>query len=111
MADRDILFNERSLATDLVPNRDLGVEFHGEVLGGAVSYALGVFSGGTDYSGTTVNTPSQDDKAFEGRLFFQPWKNTGVNPLRGLGFGVAGSYPGQPSANQFGHRLDAWLHD
>jgi phosphate-selective porin OprO/OprP len=86
------LFNERSLATDLVPNRDLGVEFHGEVLGGAVSYALGVFSGGTDYSGTTVNIPSQDDKAFEGRLFFQPWKNTGVNPLRGLGFGVAGSY-------------------
>jgi phosphate-selective porin OprO/OprP len=92
VADRDILFNERSLATDLVPNRDLGVEFHGDVLSGAVSYALGVFSGGADYSGTTVNTPSQDDKAFEGRLFFQPWKNTGVNPLRGLGFGVAGSY-------------------
>ena len=92
VADRDILFNERSLATDLVPNRDLGVEFHGDLLGGAVSYALGVFSGGTDYSSTTVNTPTQDDKAFEGRLFFQPLKNTGVNALRGLGFGVAGTY-------------------
>jgi len=92
VADRDILFNERSLATQLVPNRDLGVEFHGDVLSGAVSYALGVFSGGTDYSGTTINTPSQDDKAFEGRLFFQPWKHTDVNALRGFGFGVAGSY-------------------
>jgi phosphate-selective porin OprO/OprP len=76
----------------LVPNRDLGVEFHGIVLGGAVSYALGLFDGDTDYNGTTVNTPTQNDMAFDGRLFFQPWKNTGVYPLRGLGFGVAGSY-------------------
>ena len=92
VSDRDLLFNERSLVTDLVPNRDLGVQLHGDVLGGAVSYALGVVSGGTDYNGTTVNTPSQNDKAFEGRVFFQPWKNTDVNALRGLGFGVAGSY-------------------
>jgi len=91
-ADRDLLFNERSLATDLVPNRDLGLEFHGGVLGGAVSYALGVFTGGYDYSGTTVNTPTQDDMTFEGRLFFQPLKNSDVSALRGLGFGVAGTY-------------------
>jgi len=91
-SDRDILFNERSLATDLVPNRDLGVELHGDLLGGAISYAAGLFNGDTDYNGTTVNSPLEDDKAGEGRLFFQPWKNTDVNPLRGLGFGVAGSY-------------------
>ena len=91
-ADRDILFNERALATDLVPNRDLGVELHGDLLGGAISYAAGLFNGDTDYNGTTVNTPLQDDKAGEGRLLFQPWKNTSVNALSGLGFGVAGSY-------------------
>ncbi len=56
------------------------------------SYALGVFNGGTDYNGTTVNTSFQDDKAFEGRVFFQPWKTSPVSPLRGLGFGVGGSY-------------------
>ena len=50
------------------------------------------FNGGTDYNGTTVNTSFQDDKAFAGRLFFQPWKNSDVNALRGLGFGVGGSY-------------------
>lgn len=92
MADRDILFNERSLVTDLVPNRDLGAEFHGDVLDGAVSYGLGIFSGGYDYNGTTANSPSQDDKAFEGRVFFQPLKNTGIYPLKGLGFGLAGTY-------------------
>jgi len=91
-SDRDILFNERSLVTELVPNRDLGLELHGDVLGGVISYALGVFNGGTDYNGTTVNSPFQDDKAFEGRLFFQPWKTSSVNALRGLGFGVGGSY-------------------
>ncbi len=92
VADRDILFNERSLATDLVPNRDLGVELHGDVFGGVASYALGVFNGGTDYNSTAPNTSFQDGKAFEGRVFFQPWKNSDANALRGLGFGVAGSY-------------------
>jgi phosphate-selective porin OprO/OprP len=92
VADRDTLFNERSLVTDLVPNRDLGVQLHGDVLDGTVSYALGLVSGANDYNGTTVNSPTQDDKAFEGRLFFQPWKNSDVSALRGLGFGLAGSY-------------------
>jgi phosphate-selective porin OprO/OprP len=92
VADRDLLFNERALATDLVPNRNLGAQLHGDVIGGAVSYALGLFNGDTDYNGTTVNTPIQDDKSVEGRVFFQPWINSGVKPLRGLGFGVAGSY-------------------
>lgn len=92
MADRDLLFNERSLATDLVPYRDLGAELHGDLLDGAISYALGLFNGDTDYNTTTVNAPLQDNKTGEGRLFFQPWKNTDVTALRGLGFGVAGSY-------------------
>lgn len=92
VADRDLLFNERALATDLVPNRDLGVQLHGDVIGGAVSYALGLFNGDTDYNPVTVNAPIGDGKAVEGRVFFQPWINSGVKPMRGLGFGVAGSY-------------------
>jgi phosphate-selective porin OprO/OprP len=92
VADRDILFNERSLVTDLVPNRDLGLALHGDFHGGAITYALGVFNGGTDYNGTTPNSSFQDDKAFEGRLFFQPWKNSQTYALRGLGFGAGGSY-------------------
>ena len=41
-ADRDILFNERSLVTDLVPNRDVGFELHGDLFNGRVSYAAGI---------------------------------------------------------------------
>jgi len=91
-ADVNTSFNERSLATDLVPNRDLGLDLHGDLFGGGVSYALGVFNGAPDYNGTTVNTSFQDDKTFAGRVFFQPWKKSSVYALRGLGFGVGGSY-------------------
>ena len=91
-ADVNLSFNERSLATDLVPNRDLGIDLHGDLFDGVASYALGVFNGASDYNGTTVNTSFQDDKAFAGRVFYQPWKNSSVNGLRGLGFGVGGSY-------------------
>ena len=85
-------FNERSLVTDLAPNRDVGVELHGDLFGGTVSYAAGIFNGAPDYNGTTVNSDSDNDKALAGRVFFQPWKPTNVDWLRGLGFGVGGSY-------------------
>ena len=91
-ADANILFNERSLATDLVPNRDLGVELHGDLFNGAVSYAAGIFNGSSDYSGTTTNGDFDNNKAFVGRLFFQPLKNSDVDALKGIGFGVGGSY-------------------
>ncbi len=85
-------FNERSLATDLVPNRDIGIAVKGDLFNGAASYTLGLFNGAQDYSGTTTNQSFQDDKAFAGRVFFQPWKNSDLNALRGFGFGVGGSY-------------------
>jgi phosphate-selective porin OprO/OprP len=85
-------FNERSIANNLVPNRDLGVELHGDLFGGILSYAAGIFDGAPDYIGTTVNADSDDDKAFAGRLFIQPFKTTTFAPLQGFGFGVGGSY-------------------
>jgi phosphate-selective porin OprO/OprP len=91
-SDPQTLFNERSIVTDLVPNRDLGLAVKGDLLNGAASYTLGIFNGGTDFNGTTVNTSFQDDKSVAGRVFFQPWKNSDVNALRGFGFGVGGSY-------------------
>jgi phosphate-selective porin OprO/OprP len=91
-SDPSTSFNERSLVTDLVPNRDLGVELHGDVFGGALSYAAGIFDGSPDYSGTTVNVDYDNNTAFEGRVFAQPLKNSGVAALQGLGFGLGGSY-------------------
>jgi phosphate-selective porin OprO/OprP len=90
--DSITLFNERSIVNDLVPNRDLGVELHGDLFGGGLSYAAGIFDGAPDYLGTTVNTDTDNDKAFAGRIFLQPLKTSGVAALQGLGFGVGGNY-------------------
>jgi len=99
-SDPATLFNERSLATDLVPNRDLGIALKGDLFNGVASYALGVFDGAPDYAGSTANLSSQDSKAVVARVFFQPWKNSDVNALRGLGFGLGGSYEGDhPATN------------
>ena len=73
----DLLFNERALPTALVPNRDLGVELHGELLEGVASYAAGVFNGVGDARNSS-NFDFEDRKALEGRVFFQPFKQSSL---------------------------------
>jgi phosphate-selective porin OprO/OprP len=91
-ADSVLLFNERSLPSNLVPYRDIGAELHGDVAGGLFSYAVGIFNGLPDFNSTTVNTNIDDNIAFGGRVFALPFKNTSVSPLEGLGVGVSGTY-------------------
>jgi len=97
-SDAAMPFVERALPTDLVPNRDLGVELHGDLWEGTVSYAAGIFNGVPD-SGSSANADFDDDKEFAGRLFFQPFITSSREPLRGLGFGVGGSYGSEYTAS------------
>jgi len=87
--DVNTLFTERSLVTDLVPNRDVGVQLGGDLSDGVVTYAVGVFNGIPD--GTNGDLDNNDPKDYEGRIFIQPFKKTDLRPLQGLGFGVAGT--------------------
>ena len=84
-------FIERALPTDLTPNRDLGVELHGDLFGGTVSYAAGIFNGVAD-SANSANANFDNEYEFAGRLFFQPFVKSGPKALHGLGFGFGGSY-------------------
>ncbi len=96
--DRYIFFNERALPTDLVPNRDIGFELHGDLFKGVLSYAAGVFNGVGDAQ-ISNNTAFQDDKSFDGRVFLQPFKPTSVEPLQGLGFGLSGTFESEQAQN------------
>ena len=90
-ADANLQFNERSMATDLVPNRDLGVQLHGDLFDGTVSYAAGLFNGAGDARNSS-NADFEDDKEFAGRLYLRPLMKSNLSALQGFGLGVGGSY-------------------
>jgi phosphate-selective porin OprO/OprP len=87
--DVNTTFTERSLVTDLVPNRDVGVQLGGQPFDGVIAYAAGVFNGVPD--GANGDLDSNDAKDYEGRIFLQPFKKTNIEALQGLSFGVAGT--------------------
>jgi len=84
-------FNERSMASDLVPSRSVGVQLGGDIAGGVASYALGIYNPAGDYR-NAANGDFNDHLEFGGRLFIEPFKDGDVSGLRGLGLGVGGSY-------------------
>jgi phosphate-selective porin OprO and OprP len=80
----------RGLPSALTPSRDVGVQASGDVLNGALSYAIGVFNGPVD--GASNTTDNGDDKDGFARLFATPFKSSDQVGLQGLGFGIAVSY-------------------
>jgi phosphate-selective porin OprO/OprP len=101
-SDSSMFFNERSLATDLIPGRDLGFELHGDIDGGVLSYAVGVFNGVGDGQRNTSNTAFQDNRELVARLFVQPFKTAGIAALQNLGLGVGGSWGASSITNTLG---------
>ncbi|MFH1208553.1 MAG: porin [Candidatus Omnitrophota bacterium] len=100
-------FPELSLVSNLVPNRDVGIDLHGDLFYDRVSYDLGVFNGAVDFA--TNDTDNKDDKDFVGRVFIKPFKYSTNVWLSGLGMGFAGSFgashsPTLPSYKTFGQQ-------
>ena len=95
-------FNERSLVTDLIPGRDVGFELHGDISGGVVSYAAGIFNGVGDGQKNTSNIGFQNDREFDARLFVQPFKATSITALQNFGFGAGGSWGSSSITNTLG---------
>lgn len=91
-------FIERSLVNNLVPNRDLGVQLSGDLFEGRLSYAAGVFNGAADNTSVN-NTDIEGKKEFAGRLFAQPFANGNNDWLKGIGFGVGGSFGDEETVN------------
>jgi phosphate-selective porin OprO/OprP len=85
----DLKFAERGAPTNLVPNRDIGVELYGDLAAGAVSYAIGLFDGTPDLGNNDGDRSDAKDVAV--RLFIQPFLNDRPSPLKGLGIGLAAS--------------------
>lgn len=106
-SDTWTFFNERSIVTNLVPNRDLGVQASGDILGGALNYTVGVFNGLGD-GGSTNNADFDNEKDVVARLIASPFKSSAGSLVQGLSFGVSGSYGREKTAagRTSGYRTD-----
>jgi phosphate-selective porin OprO/OprP len=87
-SNADMTFIERSLATNLVPNRDVGFELHGN-LRGWLNYQAALMNGAPVFQ--NYDNDSNNSKDGIGRLFFTPFSSSGPKILKGLGFGAAAS--------------------
>ncbi len=101
-SDPVAFFNERSIATNLAPNRDVGVQVFGSVLEQRLSYQASITNGVIDGGNSTpASDNNEGDFTYAGRLFATPFVNDKDSALKGLGFGVAGAtgnYRGSTSA-------------
>lgn len=89
----DIKLIERSYVSNaLLPNRDLGIAIHGDVLHNTVNYAFGLMNGVTDAGNISTGPQFSGRKEFTGRIFAVPFVNNKESALRGLGVGVAATY-------------------
>jgi phosphate-selective porin OprO/OprP len=96
-SDPDLQMMERGLPTNLVPDRDVGAQLHGELFDATIAYAVGIFNG----VGDAVNgdLDNNDKKDLEGRLFVRPFAPTSVEPLQKLTLGISatrGTHVGPP---------------
>ena len=96
-SDSWTFFNERSIVTNLVPNRDLGILASGSILGDAVNYSAGILNGVPD-GATSNNTDFDNEKDVVGRVYATPFK-TAAAPLQGLSIGVAANLGREKTAS------------
>ena len=69
--DPEMFFIERSLASDLVPNRDVGAELHGIIGRGTLTWNVGVFDGAPD--GASADRAVGNNKDVSGRVLIRPF--------------------------------------
>jgi phosphate-selective porin OprO/OprP len=88
-SDYAVLFPERSLVTNLVPNRDIGIQAQGDLGGGVLSYVGAVFNGVPDGANGDAGTHSGMDLA--GRLTLRPFNALRIAALGRAGVAVGGT--------------------
>jgi phosphate-selective porin OprO/OprP len=92
-SDPGLLFPERSLASSLLPNRDVGVQVLGDLGAQKATYALGVFNGIPDGSSSSTDVDTNSGKDVAGRLVVQPFRReSDPGALNNFGVHVGASH-------------------
>lgn len=100
----NLVFLERGLSDSLVPNRDTGVQIHGEPLGPRLRYAVALLNGAPSGGSAAAETDRHKDLA--AHLFVHPW--LGQHGRLGLGVaGTIGERRGSAAATQLSSYRDS----
>jgi len=92
--DPALVFPERSLVSQLVPNRDVGFQAQGDLAGGKLVYAGGIFNGNpVDGQSSTTDVDVNSGKDLAGRVLFYPFRSASEphHALANFGFHLGGS--------------------
>jgi phosphate-selective porin OprO/OprP len=99
LPDANVLFLERGLTVNLLPQRDVGVQAYGTLGRGIVSYAGGLFDGQVDGAANNSNHSDTDNsKDVVGRILIRPFSRISPGALERLNVALAGSTGQQHSA-------------
>ena len=92
LQDSNVVLMERGVTVNLLPFRDVGIQLYGDLPGGVVSYAAGVFNGQVDGASNGANTPEADNaKDLVGRLVVRPFRSRTARALEHLSLAIGGS--------------------
>lgn len=91
------VLTDRGVVSNLVSNRDVGVQVYGNVLDKTVEYQAGLLNGTVD--GGNSDTAAGDSKEVAIRLFSTPFANSDNLNLQGFGVGVGGTYSNRDGTN------------
>lgn len=90
----NLLFVERAYTAQIAPNRDVGFQIQGDLFDAKLNYSLGAFNGVANGGSGDYET-FDDEKDIVARVFTTPFKDSNVDAIGGLGFGVAGTFGNQ----------------
>jgi phosphate-selective porin OprO/OprP len=88
-SDRELTFAERSLVSDLVPLRDLGIQARGSILHDGINYEFGFFSGTGDGANAAFQWKGSYEEA--GRILVRPFTGHSASAGKQFGVGIASS--------------------
>jgi phosphate-selective porin OprO/OprP len=91
IGDPFLLFPERTLVSSLIPNRDTGIQLLGDIAGGKLHYAAGVYNGIPDGTNSTADFDTNSGKDLTGRIVLRPFQSSQPGVWNGLGFAIGGS--------------------
>ena len=92
MGDGFLFFPERAQATNLVPNRDSGVQAQGDIGSGKLLYSAGVFNGVPDGASSTTEVDTNNGKDLAARVAWQPFRSASApGVMNGFGLHLGGS--------------------